>query len=266
MTNNAFNLLAAMEYNYNDYANYVSRLPYMKLHQSPELTFIMSEKIPFWNIVLRTQLPSQNVAASIEATLSQFRAWNLPLVWHILPSTQPSDLERHLVEHGFWLFDEEPHMLIEAATIPLPTHNPQDFTVERVTNADSFARWYEVTLAGFFANTPELGQVCFDVYTMLGFDSHSPFLHYIGYMKGKPVATSTLLLAGGIAGIYDVCTLPAARGKGYGTAITLAALQGAQQLGYRYVCLQASKMGYPVYKRIGFKEQFRERKYRWSPE
>ncbi len=255
-----------MEYNYNEYARYVARLPYMHLQHSPEMTILMSEKIPFWNMVLCTQLSSPNVAASIEATLSQFRALNLPLIWHILPSTQPPDLEHHLVEHGFWLFDEEPHMLIETTTVKFPLHNPQDFTIERVTNADSFARWYKVLLTGFFTNMPELGQVCYDVYTMLGFDSRSPFLHYIGYMKGKPIAASTLLLAGGIAGIYDVSTLPAARGKGYGTAITLAALQEAQQLDCRYVCLQASKMGYPIYKRIGFEEQFRERKYRWSPE
>ena len=265
MTNDTFNLLGAMEYNYNEYARYVARLPYIHLQHFPEMTLLMSEKIPFWNMVLRTQLSLPNVAASIEATLSQFQALNLPLIWHILPSTQPPDLERHLVEYGFWLFDEEPHMLIETTTVKFPQHNLQDFTIERVTNADNFARWYEVLLAGFFANTPELGQVCFDVYTMLGFDSRSPFLHYVGYRKGKPVATSTLLLAGGIAGIYDVCTLPAARGKGVGTAMTLTALQEAQRLNRRYVCLQASKMGYPIYEHIGFKEQFRERKYRWQP-
>jgi GNAT superfamily N-acetyltransferase len=259
-------LLNAMEYNYNEYAQYVARLPYMHLQHTPEMTILMSEKIPSWNVVLRTQLSSQNIATSIEATLSQFRALNVPLVWHILPSTQPSDLERHLVEHGFGFFDEEPHMLIELATVAFLPSNPQDFTIERVTNVDSFTRWYEVLLAGFFSNMPELGQVCYDVYTMLGFDSLSPFRHYIGYMKGEPVAVSTLLRAGGIAGIYDVSTLPAARGKGYGTAITLAALQEAQQLDCRYVCLQASQMGYPIYKHIGFEEQFRERKYQWSPD
>lgn len=266
MTNNAFNLLAAMEYNYNDYANYVSRLPYMRLQQSPEITLLLSEKFPPWNVVLRTQLTSQNVATSIEAILAQFRALNLPLAWHILPSTQPPNLERHLIEGGFLLFDEEPHMVIEPATIALHTQHLPNFTIERVNDTTSFAQWYETTLAGFFTDMPTLGQVCFDVYTTVGFDPQSPFLHYIGYMNDEPVAASTLFLAGGIAGIYDVSTLPSARGKGFGTAITQTALQEAQRLGYRYVCLQASEMGYPIYKRIGFKEQFRERKYRWSPD
>jgi len=264
--NNTSSPLAAMEDNYNAYATYFSRLPYLELQQSPTMTFVMSKEISFWNVVLRTRLTQYNVTASIEAMLARFEALNLPLTWHVLPSTQPADLERHLKEHNFLLFDEEPHMVIEPATLSLHAPNLPGFTIERVTDAESFARWYEVTIAGFFASTPSLGRVLFDAYTLLGFNSQGPFLHYIGYMNGEPVTSSTLLLAGGIAGIYDVSTLPSARGKGFGTVITLASLQEAQTLGYHYVCLQATKMGYPIYERIGFQEQFRERKYLWRPD
>ncbi len=80
-------------------------------------------------------------------------------------------------------------------------------------------------------------------------------------MNDEPVTASTLLLTDGMAGIYDVSSIPSARGKGFGRAITLASLVEAQARGYRYVCLQATQMGFPLYKRIGFKEQYRERKY-----
>ena len=65
MTNETFNLLSAMEYNYNEYARYVARLPYMHIQHSLEMIILTSEKIPSWNVVLRTQLSSQNVAKPV---------------------------------------------------------------------------------------------------------------------------------------------------------------------------------------------------------
>jgi predicted acetyltransferase len=56
------------------------------------------------------------------------------------------------------------------------------------------------------------------------------------------------------AGIFAVATMPAARNQGIGGLMTVTALQEARQLGYRVGVLQASDMGYPVYKRIGFRD------------
>jgi len=139
------------------------------------------------------------------------------------------------------------------------------FTIEQVTDTASLARWHQVAVAGFFPNTPSLGQLFLDAYTSTGFDPQGPFLHYVGYMNGELVAASTLLFTEGMAGIYDVCTIPSERGKGFGTAITFVPLLEAQARSYRYVCLQATRMGYSIYERIGFTEQYREWKYLRRP-
>ena len=79
-----------------------------------------------------------------------------------------------------------------------------------------------------------------------------PVRNYLGYLNGKPVSTCTIFY-GGAAGIYCVSTLPEARGKGIGGAITLKPLQEAREMGYRVGVLQSSEMGFNVYKKLGFR-------------
>jgi GNAT superfamily N-acetyltransferase len=73
---------------------------------------------------------------------------------------------------------------------------------------------------------------------------------FVGYENGRPVACAASCLTGDVIGIYTVATVAAARGRGYGTAITAAAMGGTPA---RMAALQASDMGRPVYERMGFR-------------
>ena len=92
---------------------------------------------------------------------------------------------------------------------------------------------------------------------ILGLGLNTPYRSYVAYWDGKPVSTAAVLFGTEVAEIYTIATLPEARGKGFGAAVTLAPLLDARKMGYRVGTLQASKMGFPVYKRMGFKEDFR---------
>ncbi len=79
--------------------------------------------------------------------------------------------------------------------------------------------------------------------------------HFVARLDGRVAGHSTLNLTTGrlgVAGIFDVEVIPALRGRGIGTALTRAACLHSQQLGCRYAVLNATPMGEPVYRRLGF--------------
>ncbi len=73
-------------------------------------------------------------------------------------------------------------------------------------------------------------------------------------LDGRPVATSQLFVGADVAGIYNVTCLPEARGRGIGAAVTRVPLLEARRQGYYLSILQASDLGYPVYRRLGFQD------------
>lgn len=76
----------------------------------------------------------------------------------------------------------------------------------------------------------------------------------VAHDAGRPVAAAQLLLSHGIAGVYYVGTVEAARGKGLGELVTRAVTNRGFDAGAAFVCLQATAMGEPVYRRMGYQE------------
>ncbi|MBO0780923.1 MAG: GNAT family N-acetyltransferase [Ktedonobacteraceae bacterium] len=56
----------------------------------------------------------------------------------------------------------------------------------------------------------------------------------------------------GIAGLFAMAVIPAARNQGIGTALAWESCNLARQMGCHHVMLNATPMGEPVYRRVGF--------------
>jgi ribosomal protein S18 acetylase RimI-like enzyme len=89
--------------------------------------------------------------------------------------------------------------------------------------------------------------------------------HFLGRLDGEPVATCSLFLGAGVAGIYDVGTLPEHRKRGIGAAITRAAVAEAAAAGYRMAILHSSALGMNMYRGIGFEAVCAIGQYVWAP-
>jgi len=83
----------------------------------------------------------------------------------------------------------------------------------------------------------------------------------VAYLDGDPVAAAQTMLSHGIAGVYWVGTIDEARGRGLGEAVTRAVTNEAFDRGATANSLQASPMGEPIYRRMGYEELYRYTTY-----
>jgi predicted GNAT family acetyltransferase len=77
---------------------------------------------------------------------------------------------------------------------------------------------------------------------------------YLATVDGAPVATATSWLGDGGVGIFNVATPPPWRGRGYGAAVTARAVEKGFAAGAELAWLQSSRLGEPVYQRMGFRQ------------
>ncbi len=75
---------------------------------------------------------------------------------------------------------------------------------------------------------------------------------FLAHRDGRAVAGATLYMAHGVGGIGWVGTLPGDFRRGYGRAVTQAVIDEGLRRGARFLNLQASPMGEPMYRRMGF--------------
>ena len=76
---------------------------------------------------------------------------------------------------------------------------------------------------------------------------------YVAYLDGEPAASVVILPVNGDASVWDVATLPDARGRGLCGRLLHRALWDARERGCDLSTLQATKLGEPVYTRLGYR-------------
>ena len=212
--------------------------------------------IDYHNCVVRAELTPKEADGVILESLERFRVRGVPGSWHVGPSMRPPDLGERLLAHGFDYGGDDIGMAVDLSAPREDLSVPGDLTVERVRDERDLAAWRD-TLAASFGEGPVEAEWVGEMYRRVGLGDDVPWRHYLGRLDEEPVATSTLFLGAGVAGIYFVCTAERARRQGIGAAITLAALHDAREMGYRVGVLGSSEMGYPVYRRLGFREYCR---------
>lgn len=235
-----------------------------EVHDDPELLWIITSiPFPLFNNILHARLSPENADVVIEEVKGYYASRNVPVQWWIGPTTQPANLGDHLKIVGFVKEDKTPGMAVDLHAMNEESHAPVDLVIEQVTNLDNLRRWYQV-LKAVYGLPDYVDDAWIDSFACIGFGANRPLYCYLGWLGGKPVATSYLILGAGVAGMYGVGTIPEVRKQGIGTELTLAALREARELGYRIGILRTSEIGYGVYSKIGFRKYCNMDIYLWE--
>ena len=143
-----------------------------------------------------------------------------------------------------------PTMWIETAGLaagPLPS----GVTIERVVSPELSDLMVRVAVDGFGA-PPQLEAPMASLFRPMVTQPAWPARAFLARLDGRAVATALGVVSGDAVGIYNVATVPDARGRGIGGAVTLAAICDGRDRGARVAVLESSEMGFPVYQRLGF--------------
>ena len=195
---------------------------------------------PLVNTVTPLQPMTDESAADLTARLDAFYDDGEGGGWTIWSTWPTPDLE----PLGYTLLGQPPLMVRPAGGDPMPI--PAGLRIVEACTADELAAFERTFIDGYPAPAlqPARSGTLFRAGALGG-----PSQFWLGYVHGRLVTVAVSCVLAGVVGIYFVATLPDARGRGYGAAITDAAARANADLP---AVLQSSDMGRPVYERIGF--------------
>lgn len=155
-------------------------------------------------------------------------------VWQML------DLE----PFGFRVWRKEPWFYREAA--PLAAPSASDLQIVEVTTPDEVAEFEAVSVRGFGSEDDSIEPGMFHPPTILADEAMHMF---IGRENGRAVAAAMGYVLDDVVGVFGVATVASARRRGYGAALTRAAMLTHTGLP---AILAPSEEAEGMYRRLGF--------------
>jgi GNAT superfamily N-acetyltransferase len=152
--------------------------------------------------------------------------------------------------HGWTLLGYEPLMLRPAGGAPPPV--PPGLRIEEVWD-EAGLRAFELAIVRGF-ESPELEADGPGAVFGAGILADARFRLWVGWEEDRPVSAAATFVEAGINDVTLVGTVPEARRRGYGAALTWCATLADPALP---ALLLATDEGRPVYERIGYASLFR---------
>lgn len=195
---------------------------------------------PTLNAVIAYRHGSADAAAAL---LDEIAAAGYP---HCLQTREGDDAAERLArDRGMVATERVPLMLLHGAADLVAAN---DGVTIRSIGPDELPLHLELMVAGF--ETPAEVFAPMRDSTVL---SQHGVTTYVALDDGEPVATALGTVSGGWVGVLNVATVPRHRRRGYGAALTARAVLDGLDAGAHSALLQSSRMGLPVYERLGFR-------------
>jgi hypothetical protein len=186
-----------------------------------------------------------NLALQISATPKSHRitSWPYPLP----KANNVAPISR--LDENWHLEFEQTAMYLKLNEITLPTEQQNNLDLRIVKDAESLTQWLQISSEAFGY---EMDQ---EVFKPLLTDCDIEI--YLGYLNQKPAVSALLYKTGNVTGLHQMGVKKAFQGQNAAKSAMYLLLARAQQQRSEFMVLQASKMGLPLYLKLGFQAQFK---------
>ena len=246
-----------IEYNTAKFFLNLGRLNGDEICDTPEIKYIFTKN--WFSRIFMANFNESEMSTSIEQIVSRIKKLNISASWYITPQSCPVNLQNTLKDYGFTYKDDWNAMAIDLGNVPESFDFPEGMAIKEVLNLDELETWTDILVKSFEFH--EIVQSYKKYFINAGLERPNSH-YYLGFLNGNPIATGVLFDGEGAAGLFYIGTVPEARKQGISKAMVSYLLSTAKKKGYPISVLQASEMGYPVYKKIGFKKYYTTKIYR----
>lgn len=226
---------------------------------NPEIKYIFTKN--WQSRIFMVNLEGTTVSKTIRQVISRIKELNISALWFTTPMTNPKNLPILLKDHGFKYQNGWKSMAIDLKTFDSSFNIPKCLEIKEVNNLEELKIWTDILVKSF--EFPLFSDSYKKYFITAGLNNLN-FNYYLGFFNGKPVATSILFKGKGATGLFYIGTINEARRKGIAKAMVNYLLRLSKNEGYNICVLQASEIGYHLYKKIGFKEYYTTDIYRWK--
>jgi ribosomal protein S18 acetylase RimI-like enzyme len=210
--------------------------------------------VPSFNGVLRTTVAPDRADDTIDATTATLDSRGVPWSWSVGPASTPLDLGERLRAKGFRELDVLPGMAAAVDGSAPPGDGRLRFEeVREEPSLEAFA-----TLMGVaFDMPPAIAEPFLRLVDIATTGESAPMTNFVALEDGEAVACGSLVMAAGVAGLYNIGVPPERQGQGIGTAMTAALMAEGAARGAETAVLWSSAAGLKCYRALGFEERCR---------
>lgn len=165
---------------------------------------------------------------------------------------QAAQLERNLLDENFRISFQQLAMYLDLQTAQREEIPTLDIT--KVQTLQDLEAWTATASAafGYWIDIAAIEKVAIDVDLTL----------LLAKQDGEPVATALVYKTGAVIGVHLVGVPEAYRGRGIAKALMRYVINLSIDLDGKFLMLQASAVGEPLYRQLGFVPQFEIKNYK----